>query len=278
VLPPFVDVDWVRTHVDEVSLVDVRWYLDGRSGREAHAAGHLPGAVFVDLDTDLAAPPSARDGRHPLPSPEDFAAAMERCGVGDGATVVAYDDAGGAIAARLVWMLRVLGERAAVLDGGVDAWPGPLERGEVAPSPASFTPRGWPAAALADADEVARLAAGGGVVVDARAPERYRGEHEPVDPRPGHVPGAVSRPYAGNLADGRLRDVDALRERYADLAGREVAVYCGSGVTACHDVLAMERAGVGARLYAGSWSAWSADPERPVALGAEPGAVGVDGA
>lgn len=266
-LPPFVDAEWVARHADEVVLVDVRWYLDGRSGREAFEAGHLPGAVFADLDADLSAPPTAAAGRHPLPAPERFAEAMSRLGITDGERVVAYDDAGGAIAARLVWMLRRLGEDAAVLDGGVGAWDGPLESGPGEREAGRFTPRPWPAAALADADEVAQLAAGDGLVIDARAPERFRGETEPVDPRAGHVPGAVNLPFSGNLVDGRLASADTLRRRFAAAEGRETAVYCGSGVTACHDLLAMEQVGIEGRLFPGSWSAWSADASRPAATG-----------
>ncbi len=272
---PFLSPRQLRERLDEVRVVDCRWSLDGSEGREQYRQGHLPGAVFVDLDAELAAPPSPAAGRHPLPDPEDFAAAMSRAGIGDGDTVVAYDTAGGAIAARLAWMLRVLDHPAAVLDGGMDAWDGPLESGEVTPAPADFTARPWPAEAIAEADDVAATVAAGGVVVDARAAERYRGEVEPVDPRPGHVPGAVNVPFAGNLAEGRLRPDVELRQRFLDAGvapDRDVVVYCGSGVTACHDVLAMELAGLSRpRLFVGSWSAWSSDPDRPAATGPEPG-------
>lgn len=270
-LAPFVSAGWLVDHLDEVVVVDCRWALDGSQGREAYLEGHVPGAVFVDLDTELAAPPSAGGGRHPLPSPRDFATSMARAGVGDDTPVVAYDTAGGAIAARLVWMLRVLGHPAAVLDGGLAAWPGDLERGEVHPHVHGFTTRPWPTEAIAEADDVAATAAAGGLVVDARAAERYRGEVEPVDPRPGHVPGAINLPFADNLVDGHLRPDTSLRERFV-AAGvapdRDTIVYCGSGVTACHDVLAIELAGLGRpRLFVGSWSAWSGDPDRPVATG-----------
>lgn len=272
---PFLSPRQLRERLDEVRVVDCRWSLDGSEGREQYRQGHVPWAVFVDLDAELAAPSSPDAGRHPLPDPEDFAAAMSRAGIGDGDTVVAYDTAGGAIAARLVWMLRVLDHPAAVLDGGLDAWDGPLESGEVTPAPADFTARPWPPEAIAEADDVAATVAAGGVVVDARATERYRGEVEPVDPRPGHVPGAVNVPFAGNLAEGRLRPDVELRERFLDAGvapDREVVVYCGSGVTACHDVLAMELAGLPRpRLFVGSWSAWSSDPDRPAATGPEPG-------
>jgi thiosulfate/3-mercaptopyruvate sulfurtransferase len=260
-----VSPEWLVEHGDDVLVADVRWYLDGRSGRAAHEAGHVPGAVFVDVDTDLAAPPSPEVGRHPMPTPEAFAAAMGRLGIGDDSTVVAYDDTGGATAARLVWMLRVLGRPATLLYGGVAGWPGELEEGPVEPVPATFTPRPWPEELLADADAVATT---DGVVVDARAPERYRGEVEPVDARAGHVPGAVNVPHAGNLGpDGRWLAPEALATRFPDTDG-EVIVYCGSGVTACSDLLALEVAGrPPGRLYAGSWSQWAADPERPLGKG-----------
>lgn len=272
-VPPVVDAAWVRGHPDVV-LADVRWTPSAASGprsdgRAVHAAGHLPGAVFVDLDRDLAGEPSAAAGRHPLPSPERFAEAMSRLGIDDDDVVVAYDADVGAIAARLVWMLRATGRAAALLDGGLAAWDGPIETGEVARPPARFTARPWPGDRLADADEVARVAAAPeSLVIDARARERYLGEVEPIDARAGHVPGAVSLPFAGNVDGGRFRPVDELRTRFAEAAAADdVVVYCGSGVTACHDVLALERAGIQARLYPGSWSAWSSDPARPVATG-----------
>lgn len=267
-LPPVVDASWLRAHPDVV-LADVRWSpaAGGGDGRGAYVEGHLPGAVFVDLDRDLAAAPAPTAGRHPLPSPEDFAAAMSRLGIGDDAVVIAYDGDIGAIAARLVWMLRVTGHTAALLDGGLAAWDGPLEDGEVERPPATFTPCAWPDERVAGADDLATDDRGR-LVIDARAAERYRGEAEPVDARAGHVPGAVNLPFVGNVRDGRFRDEDELRERYAAAArADDVIVYCGSGVTACHDVLALELAGIDARLYPGSWSAWSGDPSRPVATG-----------
>jgi thiosulfate/3-mercaptopyruvate sulfurtransferase len=272
---PVVDVVWLREHRDEVVVADVRWYLDGRSGREAYLAGHLPGAVFVSMDTCLAAPPSSADGRHPLPHPVAFASCMSTLGIGDGQAVVAYDDARGSVAARLVWMLRTLDEPAGLLDGGLQAWDGPLEEGPAAVTPAcaTFTPRPWPPERLVTMDDVA---AGGLVVVDARAAERYRGDVEPIDRRAGHIPGAVNVPWSGNVdpETGRFLPPDELRRRYEPVLsrGRDVAVHCGSGVTACHDLLAIERAGLPpARLYAGSWSQWAADESRPVATGPDPG-------
>lgn len=266
-LPPFVDVDWLEEHLDEVVVADCRWFLDGADARAAHQEAHIPGAVFVDVDRDLAGPPSSTAGRHPLPEPEEFAATLGRLGIRAGDTVVAYDQGSGAIAARLAWMLRSLGQEAAVLDGGLPAWEGPLESGEMEREPVEVPVRPWPAERLADANEVALLAAGAGSVVDARAAERFRGETEPIDPKAGHIPGAVNLPYEGNLGpDGRLLPPEALRERFAGLA-RDVAVYCGSGVTACHDVLVLESLGIDARLYPGSWSAWVGDPQRPVETG-----------
>jgi len=177
VLPPVVDAAWVAAHRDALVLADVRWYLDGRSGRAAYAAGHLPGAIFVDVDADLAGAPGD-GGRHPLPAPDAFAAAMARLGIGDGDTVVAYDDAGGTIAARLVWMLRSTGHAAALLDGGLTAWDGPLEAAPARRRPAAFAPVPWPNERLAEAEDAADPAH---VVLDARAPERYAGLEEPVD-------------------------------------------------------------------------------------------------
>lgn len=266
-IAPFVDAGWLQRHRSEVTLADVRWYLDGRSGREAYEAGHLPGAVYVELGEVLAAPPSDAEGRHPLPDPNGFAAGLGELGIDEHATVVGYDDAGGAIAGRLVWMLRSLGQPAALLDGGLTAWPGPLETG---PSPvrASRSPaaRPWPVELLATAEEVA---AGQALLIDARDPARFAGGPDPVDPRSGHIPGARSAPAAGNLdAGGRIRGPHELRRRFAAAGvdgARPVISYCGSGVSACLNLLALEHAGLPAgRLYPGSWSQWSRDPDRPV--------------
>lgn len=275
---PLVDVDWVAAAIergDDVVIADVRWRLADGPLRGDHERGHIPGAVFVDLDADLSAPPAPDQGRHPLPTPEAFAAARRRLGLGDGVPVVAYDDAGGAIAARLWWMLHVLGEPVAVLDGGIDAWPGPREPGAVEPTPRRATVRPWPAGAVASLDDVAAVAEGasGAVLLDARATERYRGDTVSVDPRPGHIPGARSMPTATNLGpDGRFLAPDELADRYRPHAGDgDVIVSCGSGVTACHDALAMTLAGLPRpRLYPGSFSQWSADDDRPVVAGDEP--------
>ncbi len=275
-LPPFVDASWLDARLGAVALADVRWSLDGSEGHHTYLQGHLPGAVYVDLDTVLAAPPSPEAGRHPLPTPAAFAAGLGAAGIGEDETVIAYDQGPGAIAARLVWMLRVIGQPAAVLDGGLTGWPGEVVAGEVTRPPVTRRPRPWPADRLADAELTAQLARDpDAVVVDARDPARYRGDDEPIDPRPGHVPGARNRPFTGNLdAAGRLRPIDELRARFAEvgaLDAEEVVAYCGSGVTACHDVLVLERLGRTARLFPGSWSAWAADERRASALGPDPG-------
>lgn len=277
-IPPVLDQTWLISHPGAV-IADVRWYLDGRSGAGAHAAGHIPGAVWVDVDRDLAAPPSRERGRHPFPTPEDFAASMGRLGIGDHSTVVAYDDAGGLSAGRLVWMLRLIGVDAALLDGGIAAWTGGLEvsdpTGSPAPHPAvTFTARDWPARALVDIDEAQGQAADPAAppLLDARAAERFRGEEEPTGAPAGHIPGAVSAPLGANLgADGRFRAPRDLRAHYAGLgvtSAEGVTVQCGSGVSACVDLIAMERAGLGrGRLYVGSWSQY-AFSGRPIATGA----------
>jgi thiosulfate/3-mercaptopyruvate sulfurtransferase len=269
VIAVVVDVGWVREHLDAVRLADVRWYLDGRSGRAAYDAGHLPGAVFVDVDRWLAGPPTPADGRHPLPEPEAFASGMSELGIGDDDTVVAYDDAGGVVAARLVWMLRATGRQAALLDGGLEAWDGPLETSTPRRAPARFTPVPWPTARLASMDDAADPA---NVVIDARDRERYLGRSDPIDRRWGHIPGARRLPCRENLArTGRLLPVDELRRRFGAVGVRPstpVVSYCGSGINACHNLIAMEHAGLGAgRLYPGSWSQWSNDATRPVATG-----------
>jgi thiosulfate/3-mercaptopyruvate sulfurtransferase len=254
----------------DVAVCDVRWYLtEPERGRREYDAGHVPGAVFVDLHHDLAGGPGG--GRHPLPAPHDFTRLLGELGINPAHTVVAYDDAGGAVAARLWWMLRSIGhQRAAVLDGGFAAW---VATGHpVSTEVPRRTPGDYPPATtwqgVVAADDIERLVAGGTTVVDARAAERFRGDVEPIDPRPGHIPGAINLPHADNLApDGRHRAPGELAERFASV-GPAPVVYCGSGVTACHDLLAMELAGItDARLYPGSWSEWCSDPERPVATG-----------
>lgn len=278
-LPLVVDGNQVASR-DDIVLADVRWYLDGRSGRAAYEAGHLPGAVFVDVDTALSAKGGPTDGRHPLPTPEAFAAALGALGVADDTPVVAYDDASGGVAGRLVWMLRAQGTPAALLDGGMAGWDGPLEAGP-GPStprpPVTRTARPWPTERVAAVGEVASPAAGT-VVLDARAPERYRGDVEPVDPRAGHIPGARNLPL-GRLLDpatGRLADAAAVRARFAEVGVTEanaadVVASCGSGVSACLLLVALEHAGLGrGRLFVPSFSGWSSDPARVVATGDAP--------
>ncbi|TDD24021.1 sulfurtransferase [Nonomuraea diastatica] len=260
--------------LDGVTVLDVRWRLGGPPGAELYREGHIPGAVYCDLDTDLAGSPGD-GGRHPLPEPGAFQDAMRRLGVSDHRPVAVYDDVGSTVAARAWWALRYFGHQdARVLDGGLAAWAGAgLPTTKEAPDPlghGDFTarPGGMP---MLTADEAAALAAEG-VLLDARTAERYRGEAEPVDPVAGHIPGAVNAPTTGNVGpDGRFLAPDTLRARFAGLGiseGVEAGAYCGSGVTAAHEVLALEVAGLPtAALYVGSWSGWVADPSRPVATG-----------
>lgn len=256
----------------EVALLDVRWALGGPPGHEEFVAGHIPGAAYVDLDTALADPPGAR-GRHPLPDQARFEEAMRRAGVRSGRPVVVYDAVAGTSAARCWWLLRYHGHRQVkVLDGGWQAWledVGDVEHGPAEPKPGDFV--AWPGQMpVLDAEGAARVAREGSLV-DARAPERFRGEVEPVDPVAGHIPGAVNVPTAQNLdAGGRFKDAATLTAVYEHAGvrpGREVGVYCGSGVTAAHDVLALEALGLEAALYPGSWSEWVQSPGRPVATG-----------
>ena len=285
--PALVTTAWLAQRLDDadVRVADVRWYLPtpGKHGRDEYARGHIPGAVFVDLDTALAAPDSGGPGRHPIPDPARFERAMSVAGVGSHTHVVAYDDAGGAIAARLWWLLRHYGHRnVSVLDGGLTAWI--AEGRPTTPETPKIEPATFRAQAalgrVVDKTTVAQLAADpSAVVLDARAPERYQGLTEPVDPRPGHIPGAVSAPFAGNLTPATtFLDRDVLRRRYAALGvtpEKQVVAYCGSGVTACHTLLALHLAGFqDAALYEGSWSDWSADPTLPAATGPHPTTTG----
>jgi thiosulfate/3-mercaptopyruvate sulfurtransferase len=273
-----------------LTLLDVRWSLAGPSGERLYAAGHLPGAAFADLDTDLAGPPGS-GGRHPLPDPAALQAALRRLGVRGDRPVVAYDAGDGSTAARAWWLLRWAGhDEVAVLDGGYAAWTGEGREVETGPpdrAPATVAgPTDQPVddglvvrpgrMPVLTAETAAALATGDGVLLDARAPERFAGEVEPIDPVAGHVPGARNAPSAGNVgADGRWLAPAALVERFAALGVRPsvpVGAYCGSGVTACALVLALEVAGLTsaaqpAALYVGSWSHWCTDPARPIATG-----------
>ncbi|MFE2046226.1 sulfurtransferase [Streptomyces sp. NPDC059477] len=261
-------------------LLDVRWQLSVPKaageppfdGRAAYTEGHIPGAVYVDLDEELAGTAGAR-GRHPLPDPAAFGAAMRRAGASAGTPVVVYDGGQGWAAARAWWLLTWTGHpRVRVLDGGLPTWEGPLSTDLPKPVEGDFQPVPG-ASGLLDADGAATLARAG-VLFDARAGERYRGEVEPIDRVGGHIPGAVSAPTGENVAeDGRFLPADKLAERFRSLGaadGTEVGVYCGSGVSGAHEVLALAVAGIPAALYVGSWSEWSSDPERPVAVGPDP--------
>jgi thiosulfate/3-mercaptopyruvate sulfurtransferase len=274
---PLVDAEGLAAELDgrhPPLLFDVRWRLGAGSLRDDYLAGHLPGAVWVDLDADLAGPPGA-GGRHPLPAPRSAQDTLRRLGVSGSRGVVVYDDTDGSVAARAWWLLRWLGHTdVRQLDGGLGCWTAaglPVQTGEVPPTAGDLTvrPGGMP---VLDADAAGRLARDG-VLLDVRAAERYRGEVEPVDPVAGHVPAACSAPTTANVrADGRFLDPAGLRDRFAGLGvtGAEpVGAYCGSGVAAAHTVLALAVAGIDAALYAGSWSDWVTDPSRPVATGAD---------
>ncbi|RFU83769.1 sulfurtransferase [Streptomyces triticagri] len=265
-------------------VLDVRWQLSTAKaageapfdGRAAYAEGHVPGAVFVDLEAELAGEtgPDGSGGRHPLPDVEAFGAAMRAAGVHDGRPVVVYDGGQGWAAARAWWLLRWAGhESVRVLDGGLAAWTGPLSTEVTRPDPGDFTPRPG-ALPVLDADGAAALARDG-LLLDARAAERYRGDVEPIDRVGGHIPGAVSAPTTENVAaDGLLLAPDALTARFRGLGAQDagpVGVYCGSGVSGAHEVLALAVAGYEAALYPGSWSEWSSDESRPVATGPDRG-------
>jgi thiosulfate/3-mercaptopyruvate sulfurtransferase len=268
---PLVSAEWLAAHFGEVVVADVRW--DPRDGTEgaqrAFESGHIPGAVFVDADRDLAAPAFDGPGRHPLPAPGAFADTLGRLGITDDDLVVAYDVTNGVHAARLWWMLDGTGRHVVIVDGGLAAWTGPIETGPPPwREPVDVEPRPWPADRMVDADDVARaLRDGSATVIDVRAPERFRGEVEPFDPVPGHIPGAVNVPLGVNVDErGRFRSAAELRARY-ELYGPVIA-QCGSGLTACHTIFAMRRAGLPEpALYEGSWSDWVHDRTRPVAIG-----------
>ena len=270
-IPPALGREAVLISADELTLalsgttppvlLDVRWRLGGPPGHDEYLAGHIPGAVFVDLDSELALPPDVRrpqDGRHPLPRPAALEADMRRWGISDGSVVVAYDDSGNLAAARAWWLLRWAGvANVRLLDGGLAAWEasgGAMATDEVAvPVMGAVTvrPESLPTV------DVEAVASWDGTLLDARATERYRGETEPIDPKAGHIPGATSAPTTDNLApDGTFRATEELRARFHGLTG-PVASYCGSGVTAAHQIAALAIAGIDATLYPGSWSQWS---------------------
>jgi thiosulfate/3-mercaptopyruvate sulfurtransferase len=266
---PLVSPEWLRDHRDdpEVRVVDFRWYLLGGKGKDAYDQGHIPGAVFVDLESVTG---REGGGRHPLPTGAQFEEEMRKAGISSDTRVVAYDDAGGSIASRLWFLLRWFGHGAqAVLDGGLGTWGDQLTTDVPAVARGSFVSGEPDRSRILDFDAVRKLI--GVPLIDARAGERYRGEKEPVDPKAGHIPGARSAPWSENLRpDGRFKTPEELRDRFAQLGvdGENGAViYCGSGVNATHDLLAMELAGLkNGRLYAGSWSDWSAR-DAPIATG-----------
>ncbi|MBU0602295.1 MAG: sulfurtransferase [Gammaproteobacteria bacterium] len=260
---------------ERLVIVDCRHDLGNpEAGEAAWRAAHIPGALFMHLDRDLSAPKSGRNGRHPLPSPDAFASLLGRFGITPAHRVVAYDDAGGMFAARLWWMLRRAGHRdVSVLDGGLAAWR--ATGAALDDSVRALPPSTYPVTAtavLADADEVlANIDSQRLLLVDARAPDRFRGENETLDPVGGHIPGALNRFFKLNLGDdGRFKPADVLHAEWRALIGardpQSLVMQCGSGVTACHNLLALELAGLsGARLYPGSWSEWCSDADRPVA-------------
>ncbi|MBO0854568.1 MAG: sulfurtransferase [Nocardia sp.] len=249
-----------------IHLLDVRWALGDPDGPQHYLDGHVPGAVFVDLETELAEPPSPAHGRHPLPRLTHLQRCARSWGLRTGEPTVVYDATGGMAAARAWWLLRWAGiEQVRILDGGLPAWlsaGGDLATGsepDPIPGDVELTPGNMP---VVLADEVAEWP---GALLDARAAERYWGEFEPVDPRAGHIPGAVNVPTSENLtSEGRFKSPQQLRERFAEVVEEPVAVYCGSGVTAAHQIAALSMAGVTAALYPGSWSQWASDPERPI--------------
>lgn len=269
----------VATGGAPVRVLDVRWSLGGPPGLPLYEAGHIPGAVYVDLDTQLSRHGEPEEGRHPLPAVDDFQAAARGWGLKDGDAVVVYDNWNSQAAGRAWWLLRYMGVTdVRVLDGALPAWIAeghPLATGsadtvDVEPGTITLSAGHEP---LLSADDAGALPQSG-VLLDARPGERYRGEVEPLDPRAGHIPGAISAPTAGNLDEsGHFLDPQLLRERFEALGvslDRAVGVYCGSGVTAAHDVLALTIAGFRPALFAASWSAWSNQPGRPVAVGATP--------
>jgi len=265
-----------RLGAPELRLVDVRASLaDAQAGRQLYEENHLPGSVFLSLEDDLSGPAEAHGGRHPLPDMFTFASTLQTHGIGDGADVVVYDDSGGMFAARLWWLLRYAGfDGAQVLDGGYSAWTAaglPLSQDTPKPLPQALTLHLRPHLTATMTEVLAKLGDSRIKLFDARAPERYRGETEPLDKKAGHIPGAINKPFSGNLENGLFKSPKALRDRFAEAEDAdEVILYCGSGVSAAHNALALEEAKIkGAKLYVGSWSDWSSHDENPVATGDE---------
>ncbi|KNY04124.1 sulfurtransferase [Microbacterium sp. GCS4] len=258
-----------------VRVIDVRWRLDRPDGRPDYLAGHVPGAVFVPLDTELSTHGEPSEGRHPLPTTAELQASARRWGLRQGDSVVAYDDAKGAAAARAWWLLRQAGVDVRVLEGGIRAWRDAgleVATDDVTPVEGDVVLDGIGADALT-IDEAAAFPASG-VLLDVRAPERYRGEVEPLDPQAGHIPGAVNLPTVLHFdSAGRILDHDTVRATFAQAGvteGAAVAAYCGSGVTAAHTALVLDEIGIAAKVFPGSWSQWSNTPGRPVAVGDQP--------
>lgn len=280
-----VSTEWLAQHLHdpEVRVCDVRWYLPnvGKNGATEYSNGHIPGAVFIDLDRDLAAPDDGTAGRHPLPTPEAFVEGMRRAGISSSTHVVAYDDLGGAIAARLWWLLRAHGHaKVSLLDGGLTKWKAenrPLETTAPRYQAGSFESR-WNPEAAVSRETTRNALRSGAAVFDARARDRYRGDTEPVDPRAGHIPGAINAPVGESVTkQGTFLPREELQQRFESLVrpAQEVIASCGSGVTACHTLFALDWSGVrpfpSAKLYVGSFSDWSRRKDLPVATGSEPG-------
>ena len=271
-LPPIVAPEAIVDR-DDIVYCDVRWYLDRRPGHVPYGEAHIPTAIYVDLDEHLAFHPMKSRGRHPMPAAATFAASLGALGIGPDDTVVAYDDQNGMSAGRLVWMLRITGHDAALLDGGIQGWPGQFESGHRRRRPVFHPIRPCPDELLVDIGAAADAGSDSGIVLaDSRAPERYRGDEEPVDPRAGHIPGAINLPFGANIGDdGRFLSAEGLRTRFEEAGitdGSHAVFYCGSGVSACNNLLALEHAGLGrAKLFPGSWSQWSHDSDRPLSVG-----------
>ena len=264
---PLVSAAWLAENHKSVRIVDVRWSIPTGPKHDSYLEKHIAGAVFADLDNDLSAPAGA-GGRHPLPSPVAFAETRRRLGLDR--PVVAYDDNRGAVAARLWWMLDAIGADVAILEGGITAWTGPVENDVPTIEPVAIDPIPWPSDRFVDAADISSLLAKGVPLIDARSAERFAGHPNPIDERPGHIPGSRSRPWQCNLDDDdRFLPSDQLERHFSELGitGEvDFVASCGSGVTGCHNLLAARLAGIkSGRLYTGSWSEWSQDTERPIA-------------